>query len=67
MAELVDALDLGSSDLGRAGSTPVTRTKRLRRVTLKLTGNAGVVEWQTRWIQNPLPQGVRVRLSPPAL
>ena len=27
MAELADALDLGSSVLRRAGSTPVTRTK----------------------------------------
>lgn len=27
---------------------------------------AGVVEWYTRWIQNPLPQGLRVRVSPPA-
>ena len=28
MAELADALDLGSSVNRRAGSTPVTRTKR---------------------------------------
>ena len=27
MAELADALDLGSSGVIRAGSTPVTRTK----------------------------------------
>ncbi len=26
VAELVDALDLGSSDLGRGGSTPFART-----------------------------------------
>ncbi len=28
MAELVDALDLGSSAFGRGGSTPSTRTKK---------------------------------------
>ena len=27
---------------------------------------AGVVEWQTRTTQNRVPQGMRVRLPPPA-
>jgi len=31
MAELADALDLGSSAARRAGSTPVPGTKKLRR------------------------------------
>ena len=31
MAELVDALDLGSSAFGRVGSTPSSRTKHLNR------------------------------------
>ena len=32
MAELADALDLGSSGAIHAGSTPVTRTTKSRRV-----------------------------------
>ena len=33
MAELVDALDLGSSVLRRVGSSPVVRTKPVRILT----------------------------------
>lgn len=29
VAELVDALDLGSSGLGRVGSSPIRRTKKM--------------------------------------
>ena len=32
VAELVDALDLGSSDASRGGSSPSARTKRFRRL-----------------------------------
>ena len=40
MAELVDALDLGSSASRRAGSSPVRRTAHAANATL--LGNAGI-------------------------
>jgi hypothetical protein len=38
VAELVDALDLGSSDESRGGSSPSARTKRRRRLRMTNSG-----------------------------
>jgi hypothetical protein len=38
VAELVDALDLGSSDESRGGSSPSARTKRQQRLSLTISG-----------------------------
>ena len=38
VAELVDALDLGSSDESRGGSSPSARTKRHQRLRMKNSG-----------------------------
>src|SRR3954470_17583100 len=39
VAELVDALDLGSSDESCGGSSPSARTKRSRRLTMTIFGS----------------------------
>jgi hypothetical protein len=38
VAELVDALDLGSSDESCGGSSPSARTKRRQRLRMSITG-----------------------------
>ena len=40
VAELVDALDLGSSDESRGGSSPSARTKRHQRLRLTIFGGS---------------------------
>ena len=44
MAELADALDLGSSAARRGGSTPFTRTIYFQKMLLLLCGSSSVVE-----------------------
>ena len=40
VAELVDALDLGSSDESCGGSSPSARTKRRQRLRMTITGGS---------------------------
>ena len=42
VAELVDALDLGSSDESCGGSSPSARTKRRQRLRMTITGGSVV-------------------------
>lgn len=41
-----------------------TSTERCESSILSLSTHVRVVEWQTRWIKDPMPKGVRVQLSP---
>ena len=45
MAELVDALDLGSSDLCRVGSSPSARTKLIMKIKEIKNKDKLTVEW----------------------
>ncbi len=46
MAELVDALDLGSSNLRCAGSSPVRRTAKYRMIARQSSGILLMVVWE---------------------
>ena len=54
VAELVDALDLGSSVARRVGSSPSIRTS-LRSYELRLAGQPGRVGQQSRSLERRLP------------
>lgn len=61
MAELADALDLGSSAARRAGSSPVPGTKKLRRI-LGLGRRLEMKRSGTDSITNPMAASDRLLL-----